>query len=193
MVMLFILIILPIMVLFANDNVFFVIIAVIMLVFSIKNLHRLILKHGQLDEDEDLSVLSEYSEDMSEIDMKKFGLIAKTTKNLIIMLFYIYCIFQLKSLAAKAFLILIILYWLYITINGTQSTLPISIMAIRSEKGAEAAGPSESSANAPMTEASQSNDSFSLSFSNIFYLLINLATIIIIILTACNKFIRKVI
>ena len=110
--MLFILLIIPISVLFTNHFIFFGVMAVIIVIGSIKNIS---LRFFDLDSEEDDTDNEEIEgfEDMLNIDMKKFGTGTYVVKNLFLILFFIYCSFYLKSILLKIDVALLILIQIY--------------------------------------------------------------------------------
>lgn len=114
-VLLFILVMLiavPAMVIFANHEVFFIILSSILIVASVKNIHLALsgIGHGNR---EDEGELADELEDMADVDMKKLSTGAIIVKYLVIILFLSYCSFFLEFFIFKILLSVLILYWIY--------------------------------------------------------------------------------
>ncbi len=92
LIIMYVLIVLPLMILFADDNAFFVIIALVMTVFSVKNLHRMLLSNNDNDPaiEEDPEAFTYIMDDMPQEEAERCGMLAKIICNIIIILFYIY-------------------------------------------------------------------------------------------------------
>lgn len=160
--MLIMLILVPMVILSANHNVFFIITGLLLLILSMRNIHNYLFKViSEPDETED-ELESELKESM-DFDVKKFGAGTKVVKNLIIILFFLYCTFYINQLIFKMLLAFIIVYW---------------IRDIMSNVVLKRAGDKEYGVNA---------------VSGLFHLTTNIGTIILIILVAMAKFAGKII
>ncbi len=106
--MLFVLAVIPIMILSSHHEIFFVLMAAILLVSSIRSLHKGLSGSdgGSPEADGDLE---EEFEEIMNIDMEKFGTGIDVAKSLIIILFLVYCAFYLNSLLFKVLSALAIL------------------------------------------------------------------------------------
>lgn len=111
MLILFMSIAIPVMILFANHNLFYILMAIILLIISIRSIHNLLFKGSQEKQDSNDELLSEL-EDLIDIDIKKFGVGTKVVKHLTAILFFIYCDFYTNLVYVKFLIALIILYWL---------------------------------------------------------------------------------
>lgn len=120
MFMLFILLILPVLALSTNHIVFFVVMAVILTISSIKNIYTRFFDIVSEEDDSDNEAEEEF-EDLLNVNMKKFGTGVYVVKNLFLILFFIYCSFYLKSILLKIDASLLILIQIYY-IKGVIST-----------------------------------------------------------------------
>lgn len=116
MLMLFMLVIIPIMVIFSDHDIFFIIMSLILAVSSIKNIHSILFNAGHSIPEED-EELADDLEDMINVDVKKFGTGIKVAKNLLIILFFIYSFFYIGSFYLKLTTSLVILYKVYEIVN----------------------------------------------------------------------------
>jgi hypothetical protein len=164
--MIFIFLALPVIILFSNHDIFFIIIALILIISSIKNLYQTIIKPPDI-QSENESIFEDYGED-EDLSSEGMGISARIVKNLVVILFYIYCTFFIYSIAFRAVVLIIILYWLHDTINSparpTDST-DISTPPIKTNTSVQGA----------------------LSF------FVNIGSILMIIFVTCNKFIKRII
>jgi hypothetical protein len=165
--MFFTLIVLPAIVLFSNQDIFFVMVAIFLLVTSIKNLYQAVISPADIRQNEFEDIFEDYNED-EDLNPENITVNTKIVKNLIIILFYIYCTFFIYSFIFKAFVYAIILYWLYDTINPSPKT---------AEAGSLVSDPIKPNSN----------------LRNILSFFVNTGTIIMIVFVTCNKFIRRII
>lgn len=119
MLMLFMLVVFPVVILFADHDIYFVLMAFILLVVSIKNIHTVLFHPGQvsLGTNEESG---EELEDMMNVDIKKFGIGTKVSRNLFIILFFLYCAFYIHTLVLKILLAIIILFRLHSTLSDIK-------------------------------------------------------------------------
>lgn len=110
LLILFMLFIVPIIILFTNPNVFFIIVSVILFFLSLRNIHIILFNINEPYEEQD-DELIEYLEFTLNIDIRKFGKGLKVVIDLIFILFFIYCIYYINSIWLKSICGLIILYW----------------------------------------------------------------------------------
>ncbi len=111
MIMLFILFIVPIVILFTNPNIFFVIIALVLVFISLRNIHTVLFN---IYDDQDNEPDEELIEDLElslNIDMRKFGKGIRVVIDLIFILFFVYSVFFINSVWIKALFGIIIFYW----------------------------------------------------------------------------------
>jgi hypothetical protein len=120
LIMLFILAVIPIMILSSNHEIFFILMAVILLVSSVKNLYRGLLgaNSGSLESDSDPE---EDLEEILDLDMEKFGIGIDIAKSLITILFLAYCAFYLNFLFFKAATALAILLQVYFIVEKIKA------------------------------------------------------------------------
>lgn len=127
LLMLFIFLIAPIFLISTNHNVFFVLVAFILFFHSFRTIIGLFLG---TQENPDTSEEDETKEDLEEIfnfDIKKFGVGAKVVKNLIFVLFFIYCLFYLKHFWLKILVAAIICSWSLNIMNSITDNESVEI------------------------------------------------------------------
>jgi hypothetical protein len=110
--MLFILVIVPAIILFSNHNVFFIVVALIILFDSFKcifNTFSNIPPESSEEEDETLDEL----EELADLDVKKFGTGVKVVKDLIALLLFIYSCFYINSAVIGIVASAVIVYRVY--------------------------------------------------------------------------------
>ena len=113
MFMLFILLIIPAMALFTNHFIFFAIMAVILIISSIKNIYLHFFDVDSEEDDDPDDEAEEEFEDLLNLNMKKFGIGIYVVKDLFLILFFVYCSFYLKSILLKIDATLLILIQIY--------------------------------------------------------------------------------
>lgn len=109
MLILFMIIIIPILLIFSNHNVFFILISLILLYTSLKNIYFKVFNSGLAasDSEEDLS---EELEQTMNVNVKKFKDGILVAKNLIIILFLAYCTFFISDFLLKILIALILTF-----------------------------------------------------------------------------------
>lgn len=159
---LFMLIIIPIIMLSANHNVFFILLAIVLSVVSVRSIFSLLLNRSRDPEEMDDELMEELEETVN-VDIKRFGIGTKVVRSLIAILFYVYSLFYIHRLWLKIIIIMVILHWMYIMANniGTRSSVSIS-------------GPKRKKLNRS------------------FLVFVNLCAIVVIVLVAYNKFVDKI-
>lgn len=115
--MLLIMIIMPLMLLFSNDNVFFMVMLVVLLMSSFKHINLILYKKNKELTQLDDEIVDDIEETMN-IDIKKFGNGIQVARNMIIILFFIYCSFFVHSFVLKFFIAAIIIHKIYEIINN---------------------------------------------------------------------------
>jgi hypothetical protein len=133
MMMLFILFIVPIVILFTNPNIFFVIIALVLVFISLRNIHTVLFN---IYDDQDNEPDEELIEDLElslNIDMRKFGKGIRVVIDLIFILFFVYSVFFINSVWIKALFGIIIFYWCtdIILILGKRHKITEILLATR--------------------------------------------------------------
>lgn len=128
---LFMLFIVPIIVLFANPNVFFIIVSVILFFLSLRNIHIILFKINEPYEEQDDELIEDLELTLN-IDIRKFGNGLKVVMDLIFILFFVYCIYYINSTWLKTLCGLIILYW-YIDIIWVSNKNMKNIFKISKE------------------------------------------------------------
>lgn len=108
--LLFILFIVPVIMLFANPNIFFIIVSLVLIITSLRNIHIVLF---DIYDDKDSESEEELLEDLEvslNIDMRKLGKGIKVVLDLIFILFFIYSVFYINSIWIKALFGIIIFY-----------------------------------------------------------------------------------
>lgn len=123
MFMLFMLIIIPILILSTNHNVFFVVIAVALFLVSMRNMYTVLFHPAESPVESDDDMMEEL-EDAMNVDMKKFGTGAIVVRNLLFILFFIYCVFYVSSIWLKVLIFINIAHWVYDTVINISKSEP---------------------------------------------------------------------
>lgn len=105
-------IMIPILILSANHNVFFVLMAIVLLLSSIKNIYNFLTKHKPVLDKEEQEMLEDF-EISSDLNMKRFSAGIRVVFGLIIVLFFTYCAFYLNVFWIKIIIALAIVYRIY--------------------------------------------------------------------------------
>ncbi len=156
------LIILPIMILMSNHNIFFIITGIVIIIISIRNLYVIIYKVNINEiEDDDENIDDLY--DNEELNIAKIGLGTVVVKNLIVILFFVYCVYHINSYILKVLVSINIAYYIYYLKNSI----------IESKKA-------------------ENKEKLEFPLGRILGFVVNLTSIIIVIFTACNKFISQI-
>lgn len=119
------LVLIPVFALSSNDTVFFIVVALILFFSSIKSIGDNLLNINY-EESEKSSELIDEIEDQVNIDLNKFARGLKVIRNLITILFFVYCTFYISSLWQKSVSILIILFWareLFCTLSSDSTNI----------------------------------------------------------------------
>jgi hypothetical protein len=111
MIMMFMLIVLPIFVLFADHTTFFIVIALLLFSASLKNLREQI-KGLHADRSQSMDEDNEEIDERTEKEIRTFEKGIVVIKNLMMILFFIYCLFFSNSLWLQLITSAVILYWL---------------------------------------------------------------------------------
>jgi hypothetical protein len=157
----FMLIAFPIIILFTNHNLFFIVVALVLFLTSAIKLNKTLQSSSNSHSEIEGEPNKEF-EDLINIDFKTFGKGIKLVKNLIIILFFIYSIFYFDSLLLKVLTSIVILYRISDIIGRFSDNDYYSFQNLFSDK-------------------------------KIFVLIINILSILIIMVTVYNKFLRKII
>lgn len=110
LILLFILFIVPMVILFTNPNIFFIIVSIILLIISLRSIHIIIFNINENREEPDDELIEDLEMALN-IDVRKFGTGIRVVIDLIFILFFIYCFFYINSNWLKAVCCAIILYW----------------------------------------------------------------------------------
>lgn len=126
MIMLFFTIAIPIIIMSANHNVFFILIALVLFIVSVRDIRNILMfmkdfkSQGDYVVEDDMSderEIVEELEDMTNINIRKFSIGISLAKSLIIILFFVYCSFYVEGLMLKALISSLILYRIYLITN----------------------------------------------------------------------------
>ncbi|NLD48398.1 MAG: hypothetical protein GX660_14605 [Clostridiaceae bacterium] len=111
LLILLMLIIIPIIIISSNDSAFFIILAIILSLASLKSIiENLFIS---IEDDIDLSDdMIDEIEDQTNLNIYKFGIGLSVIKDLVIILFFVYCNFYLYSFIYKILFTFVTLYWL---------------------------------------------------------------------------------
>jgi hypothetical protein len=168
LIMLFFTIVIPIIIMSYNHNVFFILVAVILLIASLKDARNIIsfLKSGNntsdTEDSEDLSDendMIEELEEMTNVNVKKFNIGIGFVKSLILLLFFVYCAIYCSNIYFRILISALLLYWLHQTINLVSDKFHVSLPPIP------------------------------LKLQLVISLFVDLTTVVIIIIAAYNKYI----
>ncbi len=162
MILLFMLFIVPIILLFANANIFFVIFSIVLFLISLRNIHIIMFSIDRDDAEEPDDDLIQDLELLLNINIRKFGKGIKVVVDLAFILFLVYCIFYINSSWIRTMGGIIILYWC------------IDIFNILDKK----------------TEKILSELIEKIKLSNTVFIFVNSITIILITIVICNKFLK---
>ena len=112
-------IILPIFLLFSDHEIFFVIMAFILLIDAIHSIYISTYgyKKGVPASNEEDEEFLEDAEMSYDFDFRKFDTGTRVTKYAMAILFYFYCSFFVNNIIAKILISIVILYWIYYIIN----------------------------------------------------------------------------
>jgi hypothetical protein len=116
MLLLIMLIIIPTAILTSNHDVFFIIVALVIFIASIRKAYFSAFNIEQNTEGTSDETVEDL-EEMLNLNMKRFGTGTVVVKNLIIILFFLYCSFFTHVLWEKALITAVILYWIHGTVN----------------------------------------------------------------------------
>ncbi len=109
--MVFFLLVLPILALSTHQLIFFAVMAAIITFGAIQNIYNYFLSVGPDDDFEEEA--AEDMEDLLDLNMRNFGVGMQIVKNLLLVLFFVYCSFYLNSILLKIAAVLLILIQIY--------------------------------------------------------------------------------
>lgn len=122
MLILFMIIIVPSLIIFANHEIFFILISIILFYTSLRNIYKKITNFNSLSSETNDEISDEF-EQISNVNVKKFKDGISVSKNLIIILFFIYCSFIVSSFLIKILIALILTFRLISVINSFRSKI----------------------------------------------------------------------
>ncbi|MCX7712031.1 MAG: hypothetical protein N2484_19480 [Clostridia bacterium] len=120
MMMLLMMVIIPLMILTSNHEVFFIILSLVLLFSSLRNLYELFARPEEEIESEE-EADSEELEDFFGIDVRKLETGLSMVKNMMIILYLIYCSFYVHYFWIKIFIFSLAFYWIYDIILSVQN------------------------------------------------------------------------
>ena len=120
MLFLFMIITIPILIIFANQNVFFILISAILFYTSLRNIYKKVFpfKNPPTEPEDDVS--EEFEQTMN-VNVKKFKDGISVSKDLIIMLFFIYCTFIVSNFLINIIIALILTFRLSNVFNSINT------------------------------------------------------------------------
>jgi hypothetical protein len=110
LILLFLLFIVPMVILFANPDIFFIIVSIILFILSLRSIHIIIFNIKEDSEELDDELIEDLEMTLN-IDVRKFSKGIKVGIDLIFMLFFIYCFFYINSYWLRVACCAIMLYW----------------------------------------------------------------------------------
>jgi hypothetical protein len=115
--MIFMLVVFPAVIIFSNHNAFFVIVGFIVLILSFKNINMGLFYTKKEDIEDIDDELIEDLELIGEVDVKKFGIGFILIRNIIFIIFLVYCSFFLISFYLKMLTAAVIILWIRDTLK----------------------------------------------------------------------------
>jgi len=115
--------IIPIIIVFSNDNVFFIILSILLLIDALKNI-RSFLSGKRYKLTTENSEFQEEFEQLTNIDYKMFSAGMKVARNFVCVIFFIYCLFLIKNTILSFFTLVVVVHWIvesFKIISGTKS------------------------------------------------------------------------
>jgi len=109
------------MIISSNHNVFFITLAVILLVVSIRKVYITVFNVKPALSEVDKETEADFQE-MTNLDTKKFGTGIKVAKSLFTILFFSYCTFFINSIWIKLLISLITVYFIHDIVNSLKSS-----------------------------------------------------------------------
>ncbi len=118
MLVLFLLVVLPLVIIFANHDAFFTFVSIIIIADSLKFIGFIFSGHAHIPEENknpdknDMSEKPDRNDDTSS-DFKRLDIGIHVARNLIVILFYVYCSLYISLFVLKILTALIILYLIH--------------------------------------------------------------------------------
>lgn len=120
LLLLIMIIIIPVISIASNDTVFFIILSLVLSFSSMKKILHPFLSPVN-DDDDETKELVEEAKDSINLDFNKIKLGLKTTKALIIILYFVYSCFFIKLFLYKIATVFIIVYWIRYIVENIQN------------------------------------------------------------------------
>lgn len=161
LLLLIMIIIIPVISIVSNDTAFFIILSLVLSFSSIRNIINPFLTNASEDDEETKELVEEFK-DILNFDFNKIKLGIRTSKAMIIILYFIYSCFFIDLFIYKIATVFLIVYWIRYIVENIKN-------------------------NPEDGNSSETQISFfdmSLSF------LVNLTSLVVILTTAFNRFMR---
>lgn len=105
------LILIPVLLIASNDTLFFVVLGAILAFSALKSIHSTLFGSDTEYDDAEPGVLEEI-EDLINFDLNKFKVLYKNSKSILVIVFFIYCMFYINLMWLKLLCAFVIVYWL---------------------------------------------------------------------------------
>lgn len=161
LLLLIMIIIIPIISIVSNDTAFFIILSLVLSFSSMRNILNPFLSNVSEDDEETKELVEEFK-DTINFDFNKIKLGIRTSKSLIIILYFIYSCFFIDLFIYKIATVFLIVYWIRYIVENIKN--------------------SQEDENSSQTQISFFD--MSLSF------LVNVISLVVILTTAFNRFMR---
>jgi hypothetical protein len=115
--------IIPFIIIFSDDNVFFVVLSILLLINALKNINTF-SNRKKYKIISDNSEFQEEFQQITNIDYKKFTMGLKVSGNFIFITFFIYCLFFVNSAILSFITSIILIYWIkesYNIVSGSKN------------------------------------------------------------------------
>lgn len=154
---LFMIIIIPLSILFANDNVFFILLSILIIFTSVNGIYDKIFNFKTQSSNNKEEFSSDFKSELN-IDIHKFGIGLSIAKNLIVILYLVYCTFFIELLFYKVLAALIISFRIFHVFKSISKQI------------------------------SSINPLWLDTIKNVYFVLIDIATILVIAVVSYNKY-----
>ena len=159
--LLIMIIIIPIIYVFSNDTAFYIILSLVLSFSSIKNILKPFLPIDSEDDEETKELIQEFKDSIN-FDFNRIKLGIKTSKAMIIVLYFVYNCFFIDIFIYKITTTFIIVYWIRYIVENINN--------------------SQEHNNSPETQISFFDRSLTM--------LVNILSLVVILATAYNRFLR---
>lgn len=161
LLLLIMIIIVPVISIVSNDTAFYIILSLVLSFSSMRNILNPFLPNVSEDDEETKELVEEFK-DTINFDFNKIKLGIRTSKAMIIILYFIYSCFFIDLFIYKTATVFLIVYWIHYIVENIKN----------------------SSEYENSSETQTSFFGMSLSF------LVNLISLVVILTTAFNRFLR---